>query len=470
MSKMGGRFSWYLVPPVLQAGISFLTLPLTTLVIGPNEYGTYALLTTIAGTVGVLAGMSASMPIAANFSQLKNSKRSSLITFMLVASFVIALLLGVAILSIWFALQNHIDVLDDIAPHAVYLCVATMVVSMPWIIVSDLNTFLGKAHIYGWATLTQTLVGVVTLVLALFVFKLGGISLFVAGFFSASVTAIWALFSARNYLTYNIEILSNMRLLKTTPSLVASSFIEALLPLIEKSMLASNVGLTTLGLYTHSQQYRNIIFVLVKAFGKAIWPISLTESREEGRLSFKITRLTWNVMHLGITIFGLFFVAFGEYLIRILTNDKFTDAHILVPVWMIYLLLQYSGRSQLALLYAHGRGRALANLATFSSLLGIVLAFFLIQWLGVWGAFLAAASHQLTYRVGIHIYTKHEWNYPVDDFGFIFGAVLIALTMGAVSLMDFGFVGRAIISITSVFFVIGFGKESLIQAWKLYRS
>ena len=92
--RMARRFSWYLAPPILQGVISFATLPIATLLLGPTEYGMYALLTSITALVTGIAGMSSSYPLAAHFKNQDEAGRRALVTTLVALNLMIALFLG----------------------------------------------------------------------------------------------------------------------------------------------------------------------------------------------------------------------------------------------------------------------------------------------------------------------------------------------------------------------------------------
>jgi O-antigen/teichoic acid export membrane protein len=430
--KMMRRFSWYLAPPILQGIVSFATLPIATLVLGPTEYGMYALVTSITALATGIAGISASYPLAAHFKNSDEAGRRALVTTLVTLNLMIALFLGTVIIGTWWVFGHESGEYAKLPTEAVLIAVASMITAAPWFIGVELSVTLGQARVYGLTLMAQSLIGAVVLIGSLFVLNLGMLSLFVAGLASSMVALLGAWVAMRRYLSARAGIRDGLRFLHGVPILTVASLLEVVQVAVERNVMAVHLGMAQVGIYSHSQQYRNLLATGVKAIARTVWPTSLDEARVESGLLFRKTHLVWNVTYLAIVLFGLCFAIFGDKIISLLTHDKFTDAYVLVAVWAAYLLVQNSGKAQTAMLYAHGRGKAIARISSMSTLLGIVVAIAAIPVFGVFGAAGAVILQQIALRIGLQVYVRKYWAVHTDDWWVIGGSVIVIAALALV--------------------------------------
>src|SRR4051812_12981529 len=76
LSKTAGRFSLYFLPSVFSAGLSFLMLPLVTRVVGPAEYGVFALVSAYTAFGSALATLGGNYIISHRFPDATVAERS----------------------------------------------------------------------------------------------------------------------------------------------------------------------------------------------------------------------------------------------------------------------------------------------------------------------------------------------------------------------------------------------------------
>lgn len=417
---------------MLQGVISFAALPIATLVLGPTEYGMYALVTSTTALVTGIAGISASYPLATHFKNLDEVGRRALVTTLVTLNLMIALFLGACIIGAWLIFGQESGEYAKLPTVAVLIAVASMITAAPWSIGVELSVMLGQARVYGLTLMIQSLVGAIVLVGSLFLLDLGALSLFVAGLASSMVALLGAWFAMRGYLSARAGIRDGLRYLHGVPILTVASLLEVVQVAVERNVMAVHLGMAQVGIYSHSQQYRNLLATGVKAVARTVWPTSLDEARTETGLTFRKTRLVWNGTYLAIVLFGLCFAIFGDKVISLLTHDKFTDAYVLVAVWAAYLLVQNSGKAQTAMLYAHGRGKAIARISSLSTLFGIAVAIFAIPVFGLFGAASAVILQQTVLRIGLQVYVRRYWSLHMDDWWVIGGSMLVIAALALV--------------------------------------
>jgi O-antigen/teichoic acid export membrane protein len=240
---------------------------------------------------------------------------------------------------------------------------------------------------------------------------------------------------------------------------------EAAHQVIERSILGLRSGLSDLGIYTHSQQYRAIANMPISAVANSTWPVTLSDARAD-RGDFIRTKLAWNAVYLLLTCIGLAFATLGSHLIALLTHDKFTEAYILASLWIVYLLVQNTGKPQTGVFYARGAGGQFAQIQTMSMAGGTILLFMLVPNLGIYGAFMAAFVQQIALRVGVHIGARRLKKTPFQDHWAIVGTVLVLVTLWGQHKMSRGLLWDIVVLCFAIVSLGLVARRVLAESWR----
>jgi O-antigen/teichoic acid export membrane protein len=241
--------------------------------------------------------------------------------------------------------------------------------------------------------------GFATTMVFLFVLQAGLLAL-LAGFFATQVsTAALSVLFARGIVgwparAWIIEFWRKGR------SAAGNTILEAGRSVLESATLTKAVGVHDLGLYSHSRLYGSFLTQIANGVSSGIWAASLAEVRAQGS-NFEITRKTWAVVHLGVAVVGIFMADFGRELISVLTNGKFTDAAVLVPIWIVYVLVQCCAKSAGAILYARGDAAFIYGARSASLVIGAAALVIFVPLYGVWAAAAIALFELLGYQLAI---------------------------------------------------------------------
>lgn len=207
-----------------------------------------------------------------------------------------------------------------------------------------------------------------------------------------------------------------------------ANVLENLQTLAERAALARFASVADVGLYSHAQLYRSALFVVIKAASNAIWPRSLEEARAQPR-RFHTTGMAWESIYVALTIAGIFAAFIGDDAIGFLTHGKFAASGPLVAGLIVVLLVQFSGKPQLALLYANDQGEFLGHLMGACALCALVMLFFAVPAVGTWGVLLALALQQILYRIGVHIKARRIGVTPFQDKDVLGGGSVVCLAL-----------------------------------------
>lgn len=416
------------MPALFQGLVSLAVLPLTTRILGPADYGTFALVAGFTMFGGSIATGSATFLISAQFVSANFDERRDLVTTVLGVTFAIGVLLAVALGVAWIAMPRSMGLADQIGDAAAYCGLLSMLLSIPWSVAYLLQIVSGDPSRYAITILTSTVVGTIATLVSLFVLQIGGLALFAGLVAGSFVQFIGAAVVLRPYMVLRFAPALALRAVRLTFFGLVSNSFDALQVLIERSMLAAYTGLHSLGLYTHAQQYRSGMFLPVKALANAVWPTTLVEAKSPA-LAFDVTARAWAPGYVLLAFVCIGFACVGRELIGLLTNGKFVDSTPFAVVLVILLLAQFSGRPQLGLLYARDRGEFLSVCTGLSAGAGIVALLVLVPPLGAVGAVIALYVQHFSFRLGVHWRAQEEAKTPFKDMSAVFGGALALLAL-----------------------------------------
>ncbi len=433
------RSAHYLSAAVSGGVISFLALPLITRRLGPVDFGKVALVTAFVSLGNAMATLGTSFVVYRFLPEEDEASRamtvSSLCTMALIASMAWAVVVAVLFLS-----GISFVGLGRVPPSGVVMSLAAMLLSPYWSIATDVLILEGKSRTFAIATVGQAIIGTGTTLIALFVLDAGVVSLFagnLAAMFLLGGTGLWTL---RGSLLTRPTRASLARVYKVALHNMAPQAAESGYLLAERVLISQFSGLRGLGLYTHSQRYREIAQLGLKSVARGVWPVSLDEARD-GDSRFEATEHAWTGLHVVLTVAGIAAAAVGDSVISAITNDRFTESYLLVAGWTAFVLIQNSARPQLATLFALGDSDVVARANLRANLAGVVALCIAVPLFGVAGALVAGLVGMCVSRGGFALASRRYRTTPNQDRWVLIGVVLIGATALTKVLIDPSFAG-----------------------------
>ncbi|MBI5413115.1 oligosaccharide flippase family protein [Candidatus Peregrinibacteria bacterium] len=394
--------------------------------LGPEEYGVFALLSSLTAFGTVFASVGAGYLVAAHYPVIKDEEKKKMVASILAFGLGIAIIFSFIVILLWPAIGNQWAAFSSIPKLALFLSLISMVLSVTWTLSIDVITMDGKAKLFASVLISQSIINAAAIVFGLYGLKIGMLSLFAGSVAGSAILFIGALFALWPYLGGFMSWQWVKRILRLTVATLPANLLENLQTFVERSVLSINVGIAQLGLYTHSQQYRSLAMMTVKAAARTVQPLTLEEARSEDLL-FPKTKQTWDAMYIVLTFGGLLSVTVGREIISLLTNGKFADAYVFVVFWMIYLLIQNAGKPHTGVFLAFDRGPAYARIQIATYIIGLILLVLLVPILGISGAFISIFAQMTIFRVCIQIKVKEYKKVPFQDGWIIFGIAFILL-------------------------------------------
>lgn len=405
--------------------MSFVTLPLTTKVLGPESYGVFALGSTLAGVGAFVATLGMTFVLAARWATSGHEDRQRLIGTFFTISFAIVVVWALVVSLGYLVLRHRFAFLSVVSPAEMALALGGLLLSPPWTVAADVATVEGAATFFARVSIVQSLATAAATLTALFTFDLGTLSLFVGVFVGSAVGCAAGLWYLRDYVALRYDGQIRRQLAQSTFTLAQTA--ETVQALVERVLLSRYVGYATLGLFVHSRRYRDFANQATTSVTRGVWPVTIDEAKDrEG--SFPATVRAWRAVHVWLTAAGIAATALGDRFISLLTHDKFTPAWTYLAPWFVVLLIQLSAKPEVGVMYAFERTRAMGRIGLLSNVLGIAAALALIPWLGTGGALVALVLQALCFRVAVRIPSRRLRTVPFGDWWAVAGcAVLLAL-------------------------------------------
>jgi len=428
MRSVGTRSALYMVSAVVSVAASIATLPLATLILGPEDYGAYALVMSVSTCIQALAAALQTYVLPAFIGTIGSQERKDLIFTCLANVVAFATLLS-AIVAIGIDVGAP-DLLAQIgADRTAVIAAALGTISItPWLLAIDLFAIDGRAGAFALITVAQAVATACALLVGLFVFRLGATSLYVSFLVGSSVAGLAALAAMQKdiYGRYSRTWLRKM--LDMAPPAIGQRLAESGIVILERSIIGIFASARAVGLYTHSQLYSSAGTIALNAVSRGMLPLNLKEARDLPPL-FLGTYSVWLPAQLLVALGAIEFALAGDQIISLLTNGKFTDAHLMAYLLIVALAVKTGGKPESAYLSATGNGTRLANLNTISTAIGAGSLLVLVPLLGALGAAVAALLRALAFRGGLWI-AGREWKIPFQD-GPLFVGLACSALVGA---------------------------------------
>ncbi len=413
----------YLSSSVLQVVLAFVALPLATSILGPADYGVYALVTSVALAVGTIGDLGQNILFSGHYMHVKAAERRSMLSSVLAVSLAMAFVALLVFVAAWPWVTRTVGVDREISGHILWvaaLCIPLRAVN------SIVSQYCAVANRSGTAALligVQAIGTFVVTMVTLFVFHLDVLSLFLgsaAGMFLAATVAVILL---RDDLVMSVQFRWIRALFRVAPSSVLAAAGDSVRTAVENFLMARFVGVGQVGLWAHSRQYYGLLLQGTNALAYVLWPRALDEACKGER--FEVVGRAWNVVYLWLVLAGVFFALFGREVVSILTNGKFVDAAVWIPVWVAYLLLQNSGKAATATVYATKKGVWAANFRIITLVPCVPALWFLVPRAGIAGVMVVLFAEMLLFRILIAYSARKIRRIPFQDGWVLAGSALV---------------------------------------------
>ena len=364
-------YALYLLPSIVQGGVSLLLVPVTTYFLDPKDFGIFALVAAITIPVKAFAATGAQWVIGGNYFHVAGAERRTLLFNVLAADLALRSLL---ILLIYLMGEPILRVVVTEYRQAyvdyLHLALAATWAGSLWPTVSFLFSVQGRPRRFALLSLIQIAANAIVTVICL-VLGLGVKSLFLALLATNMISLVLEVASIWRSLAFSLRVRWLREILGTGMHATPGGLAEMVNNMADKIVIQRFAGIGALGLYGHSLLYHAIFKMFTSALSNTLTPHSLQIfSRDLDTAPVERALSAWYGM---LTMMGVGVALFADELVNVLTHGKFAGSASLVPIWYLLVFSTSHGIPYATFLMARKRKRALMYTQLVPTLIGIGL-------------------------------------------------------------------------------------------------
>jgi O-antigen/teichoic acid export membrane protein len=383
---MRANFIYYLLPNLVRGMVGMLVMiPLTTHFLDPHDFGVVATITMVSGLLPPLASSGSAWVFAGHLPRAEESERGIILVQVLLWQLGLVLLAGGLGTGLGLWLLPH--VVTDWQPlYQQYFVVAVIgqLLGTFWPVFSTYLILAQRGRLHAVLELLQygAMVGMMFAALAWWHWGLW--ALFITPVVANLVGPSVALLALRRSLGFRNpwkwgQVIFRQGLPSILPNLSEIAAMSA-----DQYYLQRWFPLADLGIYSHSQSYKNLFNYALKAFSSSFMPLILAQyagTDPERRASQWLRQ--WYLVLGGL---GLGATCLSYEVVALLTHGKFNRAAVLITPWFLQIVVASFGIAYLQYLFHLRETRVLVLRSVIMSGVSIVLNGVLIYFYGLLGA------------------------------------------------------------------------------------
>jgi len=418
---------------ILIKSIAFFTLPIYTRIFTPEEFGVIEMFSTLGGIFSILMTMGLDSAQSYYFMEAKNKGTHDIKT--ITTSIVqLRILLGIGVIGIVSLFAPFIlDFAFDSELPTKYLIIVSLSIFFANLVSQSLEIFrlIYKPWQYIGLSFLQTVLNIGFILYFTYMQKMGIEGYLLGGMFGMFISMIIGWMATKDYRYWTkIEVGFWKDFLKFGLPLVPSGLMMWVMMASDRWFVMNMLGAYETGLYAIAAKFAMLMTLAVETFRKAWWPIAMDMlHKEEGTVFFKNIAL-WYII--GGTIGAIILTVISPYLVEYLTTKEYISSWKIVGIlcwgsvfYGFYLLsglgIFHSKKTYLTI-YVYGSG----------AILNIVLNYFLIPILGLFGAAFATIISLLFANI-ISMVISNRF-YKVDWYWFYMG---LSIVIGMIFILNY---------------------------------
>lgn len=427
--RLAGQVMTNLVANFVQGALGIALIPLATRILGPEDYGIYGMAIVVAGLVIALCETGAVYVLYGHSTDLKERKRRELFSSLLVLSAATGIVAAALLWALWPQLIRFAGILTSLSLlEKALLCLAVPCRTI-WAITSPILIAEKRSNWLAACILLQAITIFAVVLASLFVFEQDRAALFWGNLAGALAAPAMGLFAIGRSAWASPRLHWLRKIVRIAPGAWLAGIVDNVRATVESTTVVRSAGSAGLGNYNHARLYYGLLLQGTNAFANVLWPHALQEAKDQSS-QFMRVRLGWNLVYLCLTLAGLAFVFFGEFIVALLTNGKFVQAAAWIPFFVIYLLVQNSGKPATAVLYAAHHGNTLSALRIVTASVAIGALLIWVPRLGVPAALAIGIAEMVLTRVLVQLAARRIQPIPFQDQWVLLGCTVIGATWG----------------------------------------
>jgi O-antigen/teichoic acid export membrane protein len=422
--------------------IGFFMIPIYTAYLTPANYGVLELLDLTLYVVGMIVGLGISNSIIRFYSDCRDEKDKSRVISTAFYSILAMTLLANGLLVIFSGPISRLVFHSGESTHtAAQLSFFVKIVAVSGIF--DMMSAAGVAHLqaekksslFTMASIGRFVVAVSLNILFIVGLKLGVLGVLYSQIISNLIFLIIVTAMARRRL--RMEFSGNLagQMIRYGAPLIISTLSMFIIHFSDRFFLERFVGLSVLGVYSLSYKFALILPALFYAPFELIWNAQMFDLYKKGEEG----RRTINYYNKYMLVFSLMFIVpyslCVKNLIFIMADPKFHEAYRVVPVLLVaFMFIGLASVSSAGIFFVKKTiYRGLANI--YGAIVALIGYYFLIQWLGYWGAVITTLAAFFVRYVALSIYSQRFYPLKYDPLLYLKMIIAAAATYMAGSLI-----------------------------------
>lgn len=403
---MKKNFLYYLSPSIIIGALSaFVWVPITTYYLEPRDFGIYAIINAIMMPIGPLASTGVSWVLAGNYYRINEDERKILVFNILFLDFVLKLL--------WVIVFWHLSpillpiIIKDFEPvYGLYFKMSLIgtLLSTFWPSVSYLIILQQKGRVHAAIEVFQWAVGALTTIFCLIFLGLKTLSLFLSPLLAGLVSISVCIWYVKKYVKLEIKKNWLHEIFKVGIPSIPANLMEMITNISDRYFIQKWINLSQLGIYSHSQSYKNIFTMGTKAFSRSFVPPLLEIlSKNMDTKTIELQLKKWYGL-LGIA--GIFTIFFSYEIVNLLTHGKFVGAAPLIPIWFLLILSFTYGMPSTQFLFVKKENKFMMYSGVIIGFVFIGITAFSVYKFGIMGAALSIVLSNFVIQVVRRFYAQ----------------------------------------------------------------
>ena len=419
----------YAICGLLLKCFNFFLLPLYTAYLTTEDYGITSLINSFITTASFIVAFSLYSAVMRFYVDLKNDTEKlkrfygTVIIFTLISSIISAILLTL--------LKN---ILTDIIFKGInfypiiLVCLGSLVFYCQHSIYENVLKSQQKAKKHAIISIIYFFVSLILNILFVVTFKMGALGVILAGMIANITYFLYFIIDMIKYnmITFCVDFHLLKSALKYSIPIIPHNISTQLAVFISKIFINGTTSLSDVGLYSIASQFGNIADTIQNYSSSAYtpWLFERLKSKDDGykndiRKAANVISAVLGLFFLGISLFA------QDYIILFL-NDSYANAWKMVPFVVGVYTIKTMYYFYVGILFYYKKASRYLFIATLSSsLLNILLSYFIIPIWGAYGSILADAISMILRVLIIVVISKR-----FDDVGlkikeFIFRIIVI---------------------------------------------
>lgn len=425
--RLRANVMYVFLPQVFRAFLGLALLPFTTIVLDAEDFGLFAFYTAVSNFCAGLVVSGVMYSLSNDFLKITDEQKKKVVTSLVCFGFLFSFFLSMLVVPSLYFLSDVVGEIGEVRALYVVLVLLGIFFSPVWVLASCIITVESKFQSFAVVSVTETVVANVVTVVALFVLSVGQDALFYGAITSTISSFFGAMWVLRKRIALSVEREFLKKHTKTCIRSLPSSVMEKVRNPLQNIMFARYVGPAFVGIFNHSLQYQNMTRMMVKAVTNVLWRPALNEARDGG--DFRDVLKSWQCVYFLLTVLGVFFATVGRDLIGFLTNYKMMDAHWLAAIWMTVLLVECTGRAEIAVIYDKGLVAASEGMLLISFSLSLLCLLILVPVWGVEGGVVSALVSPLFHRLMLIVYARRLFSAPFLEWTAALGGLAVGFSL-----------------------------------------